>query len=97
MKLNILVFIFVVIVSSMRHISYHSLNKSTFLLCLSILLMMGCRQSDERADGVTHRDAAFVQDYAVKYNFNDNVKPLRVSSDRNGVVQIATSENLYKP
>ncbi len=68
---------------------------STFLLVL--LALSACDSESNRKTQPVHRDVAFVQDHAIKYDLLDSVKPLRVGSDRNGVIEIATSENLYKP
>lgn len=64
----------------------------TGLVCLN-----GCRESAEKEISSTHADTPFIQDRAVKYILQDSVKLQRVASDRNGVIQIATSRNLYKP
>ena len=47
----------------------------------------------------TYVDKPFVQDYADKFEFSkaDNIKLLRVSSDRNQVVKIISSEGLLQP
>ncbi len=47
----------------------------------------------------TYVDKPFVQDYADKFEFSkaDNVKLLQVSSDRNQVVKIISSEGLLQP
>ncbi len=43
-------------------------------------------------------DRPYIQDYAIKYNFiNTNVSPKKVYTDRNGVVQILASNQLYRP
>src|SRR5690606_7636335 len=44
-----------------------------------------------------HKDVSFVQDFSKKYILQDSIVLRRVSSDRNGVIQISTSDNLYKP
>lgn len=57
----------------------------------------GCSGGEEKVQLPVHRDEAFVQDYAVKYKLQDSVKVFRAYSDRNGVIEIATSDNLHKP
>jgi hypothetical protein len=68
------------------------------VLIFSVLaLFTACKESGQRSDQPVHRDVAFRQDFSIKYNLEDSVKLLRVSSDRNGVIEIATSQNLFKP
>lgn len=67
-----------------------------FGVCLAFVLG-GCTESEDSGQQLRHADVAFVQDHAVKYNVQDSIKLLRVASDRNGVIQISTSGNLYKP
>src|SRR5690606_28961006 len=40
---------------------------------------------------------AILQDYSIKYYFNDEVVPKKVFKDRNGTIQILTEEGLYRP
>ncbi len=43
-------------------------------------------------------DVPYWQDYAVKYDFDDNtITPKKVFMDRNGVIQILASNRLYRP
>ncbi|HEV7350931.1 hypothetical protein [Telluribacter sp.] len=45
-----------------------------------------------------HQDKPFIQDYSVKYYFNQpNVSLLRAGSDRNGVVKVLSSAGLLHP
>lgn len=77
---------------------FYYLKRILFAACFGMLLLSGgCTNDKDSSDQPVHRDVAFVQDYAVKFNFLDSVKPRRVYSDRNGVIEIATSDNLYKP
>lgn len=64
---------------------------------VTAIFLSSCKETEEKEKRAAHKDEAFVQDHAVKYNVQDSVKLLRVASDRNGVIQIATSGNLYKP
>ena len=60
-------------------------------------MLMSCERN-AHPDQPVYKDAVFQQDYSKKYNLQDStVKLLRVFSDRNGVIEIATSRNLYKP
>ena len=66
-------------------------------LVLSILFFSSCENSGSDSQVPAHKDVAFAQDFSVKYNLTDSVKLRRVFSDRNGVIEISTSQNLYKP
>lgn len=72
-----------------------------FLPCIiffsSLLLLTGCSDSGDDSKQPVHRDIAFRQDFSTKYILADSVQLRRVSSDRNGVIQISTSKNLYQP
>ncbi len=64
---------------------------------LPLVFFSGC---DRGAGGKqqAYKDMAYLQDYSKKYNLPDSsVKLLQVCSDRNGVIEISTSRNLYKP
>lgn len=61
------------------------------------LFFVGCNDAENNSAQPAHQDDPFVQDYSVKYQRRDSVKLLRVYSDRNGVIEISTSDNLYKP
>lgn len=67
------------------------------LLLAGLVCLNGCREAAEKEISSAHADRPFIQDRAVKYNLQDSVKLQRVASDRNGVIQIATSGNLFKP
>lgn len=59
-------------------------------------LLNACNERPSSGQPV-HRDEPFVQDFSVKYNLQDSVNLIDVGSDRNGVIEISTSRNLYKP
>ena len=66
------------------------------IVCLAFLLS-SCNDSERKSSQPTHEDTAFVQDFSTKYQRMDSVKLLRAYSDRNGVIEVSTSDNLYKP
>ena len=68
-----------------------------YLICFVVVILAAC--NDRQTDSLQpiHQDVAFVQDFSKKYDLLDSVKLLSVYSDRNGVIQIATTGNLYKP
>ena len=69
-----------------------------FVLAVFVCISFAsCNDPDANGELPTHADKSFVQDHAVKYELQDSVKLLRVASDRNGVIEIATSRKLYKP
>lgn len=67
------------------------------LRLIPIIFFVACEERAENSDAATHRDVAFLQDFSTKYYVTDSVKLRQVYSDRNGVIQIATSDNLYQP
>jgi hypothetical protein len=73
----------------------------TFIPCAAVLslsiFLSACEHSERGSSLPVHKDVTFAQDYSVKYNVVDSVQLRRVYSDRNGVIQISTSRNLYKP
>lgn len=66
-------------------------------ICCLALLFNGCSESELNSSQPKHEDVAFVQDFSTRYERVDSVELLRVYSDRNGVIEISTSDNLYKP
>ena len=68
-----------------------------FSLVCSAFLFSSCNDSERKSSQPTHEDTAFVQDFSTKYQRMDSVKLLRAYSDRNGVIEVSTSDNLYKP
>ena len=71
--------------------------KSCLFIIAVCFFLTGCQESENNASQPTHSDTPFVQDFSTKYERRDSVKLLRVYSDRNGVIEISTSENLYTP
>lgn len=66
-------------------------------LLLSVIFAGACNDEKDNSSQPSHEDVAFLQDFSKKYNLQDSVKLNRVYSDRNGVIGISTSENLYRP
>lgn len=78
------------------------LSMKTFHWCLLVfasgLILSACQKAENNnSSQPAHTDKPFVQDYSTKYQRSDSVELLRVYSDRNGVIEIATSQNLFKP
>lgn len=66
-----------------------------------ILFFISCSQGSEK-DGISnqpvYQDVAYLQDYAVKYNFEEeDIELKKVYVDRNDVIQVLTSKGLYRP
>lgn len=80
-------------------ISFNLLKMKPLVMFLAIggLLLHACRESSDTPGVPSHDDVPYAQDHAVKYNLGDSVKLFRVGADRNGVIEISTSRNLYKP
>lgn len=68
-----------------------------YIIYLLVLLIASSCANAPRGNQPVHEDIAFLQDFSRKYNRVDSVKLFDVCSDRNGVIEIATSQNLYKP
>ena len=68
-----------------------------YLLLMAIIFAGACKDQQESSEQPAHQDAPFLQDFSIKYNRQDSVQLRRVYSDRNGVIQISTSRNLFKP
>jgi hypothetical protein len=75
------------------------MNRSAvYVLVLGVLcLFNSCNDRGLSSGQPVHRDEPFVQDFSIKYNLQDSVKLIAAGADRNGVVEISTSRNLYKP
>ena len=77
--------------------------KKIFLLLLSLLLYISCTNSasassTETTNQETHQDTPFLQDYSIKYYLEDTQgTPQKVFADRNGRIQLLTSNGLYQP
>lgn len=74
-------------------------NKIQLLVIAYVLILTtGCSPKMNSSEINGFVDKPFVQDYSVKYLVQDeNVKLLKVESDRNGFVQILSSKGLLKP
>lgn len=59
--------------------------------------LVGCNGPRDHSSPAVHRDDPFVQDYSVKYQRLDSVKLRKVYSDRNGVIEVSSSDHLFKP
>ena len=68
-----------------------------YFLLFYAILFGACSGESDKSTQPTHKDVAFVQDFSKKYNLQDSVKLHRVYSDRNGVIEISTSQQLYRP
>lgn len=69
-----------------------------YLLVLFVLFCgVSCNEREPGAGLPTHKDAPFLQDYSKKYLLRDSITVRRAASDRNGVIQVSSSDNLYKP
>ena len=68
-----------------------------FLVLSAIAFCQGCSQSEKASPAQVHRDVAFVQDYSEKFLLQDSADLRRVASDRNGVIQISSAQDLLQP
>jgi hypothetical protein len=63
-----------------------------------LILMAGCKPQTNSPEFKSHTDKLFIQDYSIKYIVQDeNVRPYKVESDRNGYIQVLSSEGLLRP
>src|SRR5690606_4637288 len=82
----------------MPYSSLSLLKRFSAGVALIVVFVLGsCDNKESRVNLPVHRDVPFVQDFSVKYLLHDSIKLLKVGSDRNGVVEVATSQNLHKP
>lgn len=71
--------------------------KISLIIC-ALILITGCSPAKSPQDIRIHEDIPFVQEYSVKYLVpGENVKLYRIESDRNGYIQIFSSEGLLRP
>lgn len=73
--------------------------RPVFFSVVSILFLVlgACGDRNTASRLPVHRDVAFLQDYSKKYERVDSVVLRRVAADRNGVIQVSSSDNLFKP
>ena len=68
---------------------------------LAVFALISCNQVDEKnteSNQPDYQDIAYLQDYSVKYIFDENdIKLKKVFTDRNGVIQVLTSKGLFRP
>jgi len=76
-------------------------NKSILLLLSLTILLNNCsapNSQNNESGGSLWIDIPFIQDYSIKYYCNDSgIQLLKVVADRNGYVQIFSSEGLMRP
>jgi hypothetical protein len=69
---------------------------STLLLPAFLMFFLPCRAADMKKP--VHADVPFIQDYSIKYYFNQpDVTLYKVVSDRNGKIQVLSSTGLLHP
>lgn len=93
----ILVFILTPTYMFLKHIFSLTNVVRWYFFFLFLMLLSGCEDGSGTSSQASHEDKPFLQDFSTKYTLTDSVELLRVFSDRNGVIEISTSENLYKP
>lgn len=68
-----------------------------FLLALTITVA-SCANKMEKQVSQQHQDKPFIQDYSIKFNTGSSDKKLiKVVSDRNGYIQVLSSDGLLRP
>lgn len=69
----------------------------SILLLIAIVALVGCGNNDKSIKQPVYQDIPYLQDYAIKYYF-DNTETVhqKVSADRNGVIQILAANKLYR-
>ncbi|QDH80523.1 hypothetical protein FKX85_16340 [Echinicola soli] len=76
-------------------------NTHLLLLCLAVTLCICACQSkgadDNLSKPVAYPDIPFEQEVSIKYPFETPQEALKVSEDRNGVIQVLTREGLFRP
>ena len=76
-----------------------NINLLASITCLSLLLFSCTGERPEKNHSQpVHHDTPFLQDYSVKYYFNQHEADVRsVQSDRNGIISVLTSNGLFRP
>jgi len=73
-------------------------RSSQFLLMLGLVPFLSFWGHSLKAQKPVHQDVPFVQDYSIKYYLStEGRKLLKVSSDRNGNIQVLSDDGLLKP
>lgn len=72
-------------------------RSAQWLLFFFFVIFLSCNREETGGNQPVHKDVAYLQDYSKKYILADSIKLLKVYTDRDGVIQISTSKNLYKP
>ncbi|MEJ7643664.1 MAG: hypothetical protein WKF87_03655 [Chryseolinea sp.] len=69
------------------------------ILMFSLLAMLAaCKDNEGSKQQTAYQDAAFQQQYSVKYDLQDSTHSLKkVVADRNGMIQVLSSTGLLKP
>ena len=72
--------------------------QSAFLLSYTLLAISCSKPEGQQANQPVHTDVPFVQEFSIKYDLEDaNISLRKVSTDRNGVVQVLSSDGLLQP
>ena len=74
--------------------------KSYCLLSL-LLIIISCAENSEEKDSISsmpvYKDVPYLQDYSIKYNLQkEDVSLSKVHMDRNGLIQIASSDGILR-
>ena len=76
------------------------MNYSTRIFTIAaITAITGCSKQPEAPQYAlpVYQDVAYLQDYAVKYKFEDtSFQPRKVVADRNGIIQVLASNQLFQ-
>ena len=76
------------------------MRKIIILLTLPALIFVtiSCAPKDDKKANSAHQDKPFVQDYSIKYKVTDpNIKLNKVVADRNGYIQILSTQGFLRP
>jgi len=61
------------------------------------ITVASCASKKEKEAPVQHQDKPFIQDYSVKFNITEGIiQPIKVVSDRNGYIQVLSSQGLLR-
>jgi hypothetical protein len=75
-------------------------TKKLLILFASLIFLINCTGNNSKkieSDQLVYNDIPFSQDYSIKYNLNDPAATLmKVVSDRNGYIQILSSNGLMR-
>ena len=81
-----------------EHLNIMKRSIRFYALIILTVFFIGCNAKKDKPAEMYHIDIPFIQDFSIKYlPAGDGIKLLKVACDRNGYVQVFSSEGLLRP